>query len=173
MFWLVGMCLLSCMNLNRNCFCSKEFALQESQETKRLESSPSIFPLCPRVLKRREEKDINTFLFRLSITSVAQRNTVIIFASIPDLVVGRLAFSFPLLNYKKRMFQNYFSFQTGKIKEEKKDNTRMHNAGHLWTTFKEILGTNRYGEKKLIINDTVQLLSKNPEVCKRKGYPKV
>lgn len=145
MFWLVGMCLLSCMNLNRNCFCSKEFVLQESQETKGLKSSPSIIPLCPMVLKRREEKDINTLLFRLNITSMAQRNIVITFASIPDLVIGRLGFSFPLLNYRKRMFQNYISFQKGK--EKKKDNTRMPNAGHSRATFKEILSTNRYGEK--------------------------
>lgn len=71
------------------------------------------------------------------------------------------------------MFQNYISFQMGKIKEKKKDNIRMHDAGYSLTSFREILCTKRYGEKKLIINDTVQFLSKNPEVCKRKGYPKV
>lgn len=152
---VAGMCLLSCMHLNRNCFCSKEFVLQESRETKGLKSSPSIIPLCPRDLRRREGKDINTLLFRLSITSVPQRNTVIILACPPDLVVGHFGFSFALLNYKKRIIQNHLSFQIGNIKEKKKDKTRKHNAGLSRMSFKEFLCTNGYGEKRLIINDTV------------------
>lgn len=138
---VAGMCLLSCMHLNRNCFCSKEFVLQESHETKGLKSSPSITPLCPRDLRRREGKDVNTLLFRLSITSMPQRNIVIILACTPDLVVGCFEFSFPLLNYKKRIIQNHLSFQIGNIKEKKKDKTRMHNAGH-----SQILLRNSYAQ---------------------------
>lgn len=147
---VAGMCLLSCMHLNRNHFWSKEFVLQESGETKGLKIFPSIMPLCPWDLRRREGKDINTLRFRLSITSVPRRNIVIIFACTLDLVVGCFCFFFPLLNYKRRMSQNHLS-----SKDKKKDKTRMHNAGHSRIPFKEFLCTNGYGEKRLIINDTV------------------
>jgi len=98
---------------------------------------------------------MNTLLFRLRITGVLQRNILIILASAPDLGVGCFGFSFSLLNYKKTMIQNHLSFQIGNIKEKNKDKTRMRNAGHSWIPFKEFLCTNGYGEKRLIINDTV------------------
>lgn len=152
---VAGMCLLSCMHLNRNHFWSKEVVLQESGETKGLKIFPSIMLLCPWNLRRREGKDINTLRFRLSITSTPLRNIVIIFACTLDLVVGYFWFSCPLLNYKRRTSQNHLSFQIENTKEKKKDKTRMHNAGHSWIPFKEFLCTNGYGEKRLIINDTV------------------
>lgn len=154
---VAGMCLLSCMYLNRNCFCSKEFVLQESCETKKLKSSPSIIPLYAKDLRRRKGKDINTLLFRHSITSMSQRNIVFLSVLLTWLFWGSgcSGFSFPLLNYMKRMIQNHLSFQVRNIKEEKKDKTRMRNDGHSWIIFKEFLCTNGHGEKRLIINDTV------------------
>lgn len=53
---VAAMCLLSCMHLNRNCFCSKEFVLQESHETKGLESSPSITPFMSKGLEEKGGK---------------------------------------------------------------------------------------------------------------------
>lgn len=103
--------------------------------------------LHPRDLRRREGKDINTLLYRLSITSMTQRNTVIILACTPDLVVGCFAFSFPILNDKKRMIQNHLSFQIENTEEKKKDKTRMRNVGHSQISFKEFLCTNGYEEK--------------------------
>lgn len=92
---VAGMCLLSYMHLNRNCFCSKEFVRQECHETKELRSSPSIIPLCLRDLRRREGKNSNTFLFWLSIASVFQRHTVITPACTLGLGVIFFLFYFP------------------------------------------------------------------------------
>lgn len=119
---VAGMCLLSCMHLNRNCFCSKEFVLQESCETKELKRSPSIIPLYAKDLRRREGKDINTLLFGLCITSMSQRNRLFLPVLLSWLFwVFWVFFPPPKLHEEDESKSSQFSDKKHKREKERQD----------------------------------------------------